>query len=211
MTQIAYEHIIQKIDQGKYESGDKIIIEEIAKELGMSRIPVRESIKQLASEGILTIDSHKSPRLRKVSLKDIEQIYEIRKILEPRSVVKALDNLSPADLQHLEKLVAEMGVCIRERKINNYLNKNREFHFYLYKKSKNPWLLKYIESLLYFTRWVDAATYFKDEIIDVTSHEKILKAIKNKNRESLEKLVAEHIDHGYRITRLYLLKLKALR
>ncbi len=210
MTEIAYEHILEKVHQGRLKPGQKLVIEEITKELDMSRVPIREAIKQLASEGILILDPHRSPRVREISFDDIREIYQVRRFLEPQAAVLAVDNLSPADLEAICRLKAKTEQAVRQRRMEKYIAFNRDFHFFIYNRSGNKWLVQTIESLWFFARWVNVATLFENSVIDsyLQSHERISQALQRRDKENLKTICEGHLDDALRTTLDYLSRME---
>lgn len=195
MTDVAYEHILREVHTGALKPGDKIVIERITRKLNIGRTPVREAVKQLASEGILTLDPYKSPRVREISLDDVRDIYEVRKIIEPRAAVLALDHFSPTDVTSLRRLCDEAHEAVSHGRIEEYITLNKDFHFLIYKRSGNKWLLKYIQLLWYFARWVNVPTLFDQSITQkyLASHAAICEAIERKDAAALEAACVAHL------------------
>ncbi|MBW1711587.1 MAG: GntR family transcriptional regulator [Deltaproteobacteria bacterium] len=202
MTEIAYEHILETVHAGRLKPGDKLVIEEVTKELNMSRVPIREAVKQLASEGILILDHHKSPLVREISLSDVKEIYQVRKLLEPRAAVLALDNFSADDLETVNRLRERTEKAVLKKRMEKYIVLNRDFHFFIYHRSNNKWLVKTIESLWFFARWVNVATLFENNVTDsyLASHEAICEALKQKDKPRLEQVCAGHLEDALEVT-----------
>lgn len=99
--------IRQAIVQGRYGPGERIKISECAEYLGMSAMPVREALRKLEGEGIVSITPNRGATVRPVDRKFIEDIYEVRTTLELMVLDRCADNMTLAKLQHLEKLLAQ--------------------------------------------------------------------------------------------------------
>ncbi len=205
-AQIAYQYILKKIHGGIVKPGERLIIENITKQLDMSRIPVREAFKKLESEGILEDIPNKSARIREISTEDIKDIYEIRKIVEPQAAIMALDHITTSDIKYLEDSVRKMEKSFKQKKIEDYIDLNKDYHFYIYKKSNNKWMPKYIESLWHIGRWVNLVTYFEESVQKdyMDSHRKILKALQKRDKGLLKSSFIEHIDHAQKYIVAYL-------
>jgi DNA-binding GntR family transcriptional regulator len=161
---------------------------------------VREAFKKLESEGILDITPNKSAILKKISSKDIEDIYEIRKVVESYAAVTALSNLSEEDIRFLDGNLERMEISVSGKKMEDYVALNRGFHFFIYEKTGNKWLVKYIESLWYFGRWVNIVTFFHEDIQKnyLRNHKAILHAIQKKDTELLKTAFTDHIEQAKR-------------
>ncbi len=209
-AKIAYEYILKKIHNQRVKPGEKLIIEDVSKEMGISRIPVREAFRKLESEGILENFPNKSSRVKRICMSDIEDLYEIRKIIEPRAAVMALKSFTRQDIEYLETNLKKMEKSLKESNIQAYIDLNKDFHFYIYKKSNNKWLPQTIETLWFFARWVNVATYFEDKVKKeyIYSHSKILDAIRMKDKKNLEKAFTQHLEQSKKDVIRYFLEKK---
>ena len=100
---IAYEFLVDEIRSGRFSGGTHIVAEQVANSLGVSRIPVREAIRQLASEGFMTIRSNRGAVVTPIGREEITELYEMRAVLEAfsaRFVAERIDSqgLSEAEL-----------------------------------------------------------------------------------------------------------------
>ncbi|WP_298397639.1 GntR family transcriptional regulator [Sphingobium sp.] len=102
----AYEAIVQRLRLGKIGRGDRIVDTVIAAELNMSRMPAREALLRLVNEGYL-VGSTRGFRLPELTQADVLEIFEIRKILEPRAAALAAVALTPDQLEQLESAFFE--------------------------------------------------------------------------------------------------------
>src|SRR5690606_29269517 len=101
-------HIKQKILNGELNPGDRIVETKLARELGMSQTPIREAIRRLAGEEILTIIPNKGPVIRTLQAQDIFEIYSYRCAIEGMAIRLAVQNASLNDIKHLEHFYAAM-------------------------------------------------------------------------------------------------------
>jgi DNA-binding GntR family transcriptional regulator len=210
MTEIAYEHVLQKVHTRSLKPGEKVVIEDISKELNMSRIPVREAVKQLGSEGILVLDTYRSPRVRSISREDMRQIYELRQILEPRAAILAMSHFGAEDHAALRELCAQTESAVRERLFEQYIAANRDFHFFIYRRCGNRWLVDYITSLWNFARWINVATLFDQAITRdyVANHGAICRAIADGDARGVESGIVRHLDDALAATLALLARLE---
>lgn len=149
LPDIVVEYIRNKILLGEYKEGDRIPETEVAAALGISRAPVREGIKELASQGLIQIIPRKGSYVVKLSIGDLQEIYKIRLLLE-NSVIESLINESLLDEhdfavldQYIEDMVAISQRDISENEKINLINeKDAEFHHYLWVKSGSQRICK---------------------------------------------------------------------
>ncbi|NLZ51956.1 MAG: GntR family transcriptional regulator, partial [Thermoanaerobacteraceae bacterium] len=97
-----YHHLKNAILDGVYKPGDSLIEMKLAKELGVSRTPIREAIRQLELEGLVTSIPNKGVVVEGVTLQDVEDIYEIRKMIEGLAARWAAEKISDEQLKELK-------------------------------------------------------------------------------------------------------------
>ncbi len=133
---------------GTLKGGDRIIQEDWADKLKVSRMPIREALTQLEAMGMVKMIPHKGAIVNSLTKEDIEEIYSMRMALEGLVVEKALPFLSEEDKGALEKILIEMeNLEINEENNERYIQLNSEYHKLL--RQKSPWvrLKKTVENL----------------------------------------------------------------
>lgn len=112
LRQRVYDDLRQRIRQGEIPGGTKLVDATIAKSLGISRMPVREALLQLAAEGHVQ-STTRGFELRRPDSRDIAEIFEARKLIEPQIAANAARVLSDADLARMRLLVDDARVAVR--------------------------------------------------------------------------------------------------
>ena len=197
------EYIKEEIFMENYTGGDRIPESKIANELSISRAPVREAFKELENMGFVEIVSRKGTFVVDFKENEVQELYEIRVILEEKIFKKLIDNqkLTEEDFKYLEKLIDEMVVIARSDKDENRkvfeVNKvDMKFHRYLWCKSDSKWTVKILTTLynqLQLAMILDAK---KEENLEKASlkHQKILDNLRNNDLEGTRNAVIEHIQ-----------------
>lgn len=145
------------IMDGKLKMGEKLNTEELARQLGVSRMPIREALKSLEKMGLAESVPYVGMRLVSLEQKDILQIYLMRQLLEPLAAEKASERITTDEIRELENIQKEYIQIVKEKEIDAkrlYLQ-NRKFHFAIYSISKMERICSVIESL-----W-DTLSFFK--------------------------------------------------
>jgi len=101
--QEAYSWLKQRIRDGRLAGGTRIKAEDVAEELGMSRMPVREAIRQLSSEGLITLRLNRGAVVTALTSDDMREILEMRAALEGLAARRAVQRAQPADLEELKE------------------------------------------------------------------------------------------------------------
>ncbi|MFM1654689.1 GntR family transcriptional regulator [Brevibacillus sp. B_LB10_24] len=118
----------EAILQREFQPGERLVQEELAEAMGVSRMPIREALRQLEKEGLVTLEPHKGAIVTQVTADDIEEIYYLRSVLEAAVVERFLANLSSEDKQALHQLNKEMETAVRNGNAEQFIAKNAEFH-----------------------------------------------------------------------------------
>lgn len=116
----------------------------LAQELGVSTTPIREALRQLASEGLVDFDSHKGAVVRKIDVDDMREVYILRLLLEPHCMRLAAGQIQPAVLARAEDLHRRM---VSEHDVGAWAEINREFHGTLCDSVRSPRLVGFLQTL----------------------------------------------------------------
>jgi DNA-binding GntR family transcriptional regulator len=118
----------EAILKGEFQPGERLIQEELAEAMGVSRMPVREAIRQLEREGLVTVEAHKGAVVTPLTPEDIEEIYELRAMLEALAIQRSLPHLSMQDQRELRQLAAEMEAAAVTGDVERFVEFNAVFH-----------------------------------------------------------------------------------
>lgn len=190
------------IMDGKLKMGEKLNTEELARQLGVSRMPIREALSGLEKMGLAESVPYVGMKLVSLTQEDVLQIYQMRQALEPLVAEKSCANITQEDLEGLEGIHAEYIRIVKEPVLDAkklYLQ-NRKFHFAIYSISGMDRVCSVIESL-----W-DTLSFFKlmygrdvvknsggvDKII--AEHQSYIDALKAQDSESLRQKLYDNLE-----------------
>lgn len=148
-----FKYLFEKIQNGEVSLEDRFVEWRVAKELNASRTPVREAFQRLEHEGLFERLPQGGMRLKPLTVNAINQIFDLRGLLEPYAVRLACENISPEDILSLKQIKAAALEVIssetfeKEYKIKNLLRLNTDFHDIIYLSTKNPYLIQIINNL----------------------------------------------------------------
>ena len=193
-----YEKLKQAIIRGDLAPGSRVVESQVATAMDISRTPVREAIHKLEREGLLK--RFPTGRLFVVGMTraEIEETFGIRSVLESYAARLAVKRHKEHELRGLEDKIAEYQVCLDKGDMEALLRINTEFHDLLYTLSRSPKLINMINDLreaIYRVRQV----ILKNEEWARTSnddHRLIVKFIRKRDSEAVERLVREHMRKG---------------
>jgi DNA-binding GntR family transcriptional regulator len=194
LAALVARHLREAIMEGSLRPGDRIRQESVARELGTSRIPVREALQQLQSEGLVTLTSHVGARVAKLDLAELDEIYLIRERLEPLAIAQSTPHFVQERQQDLRRLIEDMEVADGEVP-TSWVETDREFHLLTYSAAPLPRLLRLIEELWNSTQQYRRAYTRLPATVQLAQaeHRLLLESIQRRDPEDAERLSLMHI------------------
>lgn len=128
---------------GRLAPGSRVRQEELAEEFGISRIPVREALRRLESEGLVILVPNSGAWISRLDLDECIEIYKIRERLEPLALTESSASLDPAAIARLEELAGSIEAAADPE---DFLRLDREFHLLSYEGARMPQLLQMIRT-----------------------------------------------------------------
>ena len=138
------EYIQQQIATGRFQAGDRVVETQLAKELHVSQAPVREAILELAAMGLLEERPYSGSFVRKLTLEDIEDIYNTRAFFDVYAARQAARRITAEQLAEMEALLREMDAAENAR---DFVEKDIAFHALVVDAAGSPALKRMWESL----------------------------------------------------------------
>ena len=202
LSNLVTRYIKDGIFEGKYTSNDQIKENCLAQELGISRAPVREAMKQLEREGVLYFIPNKGSFLVEITKKDRAEIFQIRVSLES-DIIRILieeNRLTTKDFKKLEKMFLEMSRVARSdkeyiRKVIEIIKIDFEFHKYLWRKSESKHRCSILETLVFQLKMamIHDTQLSNDLEESVLQHLDIIEALKSRNIDLAIMQLKNHI------------------
>lgn len=196
----------RSILEGELRPGTQILQDRIAEQLGVSRVPVREALKMLEGEGVVSYAPHRGYFVTELDEAALMEVYEIRDLLEREAVGRALPFLGEDDYERLEQAVIDMEAAEDALDVLGLTAANRRFHFALIDPCGMPRLIRMLRQLWDAAdpyRWV----YFGDEgrrAIVRREHRAILRAVRLSDNDEVMRQLKEHRRHAVESLRLLL-------
>jgi DNA-binding GntR family transcriptional regulator len=192
IQQAVADAVRTRIIRGELPAGERIDQDALAAEFSVSRMPVREALRQLGAEGFVTIVPHRGAIVTALSPSEVEEIYEIRAALEGVAARHASQELTDADLAGLRSILAQMR---NQQDIDRWVALNADFHDMINRASQRPRLLELIQRFreqsqpyirLYVQRLHKSAQARKE-------HKAIVDALAARDPDSAEAAVRAHL------------------
>ena len=138
----------RRILSGAVAAGEALRQDALAREFGISRIPLREAFHQLAAEGLVTLHPHRGAVVTELSAADIAELFDLRAMLEPDLIRRAVPRLTATDFERAETILADYAVAIGRGDLEAYGELNREYHLSFYRASGRSQTLELVRVLL---------------------------------------------------------------
>ena len=188
---------------GEYGPDERLIEEQLAERLGVSRTPVRQALTMLEAEGLVEITPNRGATVCSFSIEDVWDIYDLRAVLEGHAARRAAGRIERRELKRLQELAVEMeGLPGRfddhEEEIRALVALNQEFHGTIVQASRN----RRLEHLI--NRTVEIPLMFKaffwytphERTISNHFHRQILKSLERGDADRAEIIMREHVYEG---------------
>jgi DNA-binding GntR family transcriptional regulator len=207
LEEYAYRKIIRMIIDNRYNPGDFLLETELSEELGYSRTPVRQALSRLMTEGFLEKKKKKGYFIPVPTPEDAKNVFFTREIIEGKTAAAAALNASDWEILELKELLKGQGNTIENTEKENYSLINEKFHLGIAKMSKNPYLERYCRHIfwrsnvyIFFFDKYYANKMLKNEVHETPNqHLNILNAIEQKDSESAEFYMKQHIRNSYQM------------
>lgn len=195
------EHIRDAIISGSLKAGSRVSEPELAERYGISRTPIREAFRQLESEGYLTVIPRKGAVVSECNLKEVEDFYAIKSILEGYAARRACERLTEKDIERLRSINSRLAELAERNDIKMFFKVHGDFHALFINAADNEKLKEMIYSLV--TRF-QRLRYMSLSLpgrmkVSVQEHEKIIDAFQRRDAEAAEKLVQKNAEYGGRV------------
>jgi DNA-binding GntR family transcriptional regulator len=201
LQDIVSERLRQAIVNGEYRPGEWLRQKRIAEELGVSQMPVREALKELAADGLIEHVPYRGMRVIRFSAEDVADLYANRSCLEGIAARAAAEEISPEEFEELRSLWSQMHDAMDPAQIAEYRRLNRRFHQIVYRASRHDYLIRTLNQLwaafpmLLLSNFPQTAARAlpQREDTDQAEHQAIIVALENGDGETAEQLMRQHI------------------
>lgn len=176
-----------------------MVEQKIVEETKISRSPIRESIRQLESEGLVTVHPRGGVRVYRPTHDDFKHLYECRISIEPTASYYAAHRINELQRERLDQIMHNMKIAIELNDTGSLKKYSREFHDTIVEFSGNPYLKKFMKQLRSFVLFYQNAIFksYDRLVVGSVEHEDIWQAIRNGDGESANWLMQDHLEKDY--------------
>jgi DNA-binding GntR family transcriptional regulator len=195
LNDIIYEHLKERILKGEILPGERLQEDNLAKDSGSSRTPFRDALRRLEQENIIEKLHYGGYQVKELTLKDIEELFGIRSVLEGYAASLATRRIKKSDIKKMEAILKKSRSASEKEDYESFVKLNTEFHEFLYAASKSEHLLGILRNLReYFFRYRRVILRTRNNLEDsIRDHEMMIQKMNEGDYQTVERLVKEHI------------------
>jgi DNA-binding GntR family transcriptional regulator len=200
MGTVVYESVRDAIIEGRYGADEKLVQEQVAGDLGVSRTPVRDALNRLAQEGLVTWRPGSGYLVNDLTDQDITEVFEVRRNLEVLALEKSCGRLSRVQASRINTIIEEMAAADPTDAAAQF-DLNRRFHQAMIEPAGNQLLLTMLDQLWDHpvSRRITRSYIHDEENVGrmIEEHRQILQACLDDDVQRLTTLSAKHMTEGY--------------
>lgn len=197
LRDVVFNTLRKAIITGHFKPGERLLEVHLAAQLGVSRTPIREAIRKLELEGLVTMGRHRGAVVAEMTIKNMRDVLEVRRTLDMLSVELACERIKDDEMEKLEDARDAFVAALKTGDTAMMAAADVSFHDIIVEATGNLRLKQLLNNLaeqMYRYRFI----YLQDDIrhdMLVTEHEAIYEAIKAKNNEAAAAAAKAHIDN----------------
>jgi len=192
-AEIVYMVLYERIREGVLRPGDRLIEHQLANELGVSKTPVREALRKLNEQGLVTLESYKGAYVTQFSVDDLVKIMEIRAVLEGLAARKAAETITVEELEKLDALVKRFEEVGKKGTPQEWIAINSQFHLIIATVCRNEALKELLSELQRKIVLSSTLGIGDDYYKSVKEHKDIVDALRAHDPEEAEHFARQHV------------------
>ena len=198
LVEQVYNAILQEIALGHFRDDERIIQEQIAQELGVSRQPVQQALVLLKNQGVLRGAPGRGLQVAPMDPEFVRQMYDIRAVMEGLAFRKAAENFKPSAKAQGEQLLAKGREAVASDSVRDLINADMAFHSFIYELSNNALIGPAME-----TQWINTQRVMGSVLLSADKprdiwdeHEKMFQLVASGKAEEVEAMARQHIKQA---------------
>lgn len=195
-----YQRLKNAIIKGYIKQGTKLVETSLAKQMNVSRTPIRGAIRRLTYDGFAVYEANKGACVIKPTLKEIKETFFVRQQLEKTAARLATENITKEQIEELQNFCSEEIRTFENHDIEEFHRINDAIHLLIAKASGNSVLVRYIEELLNRTKiYLILYDPFQTTPLNpsIKEHNNVLEALKDKDSDAAEQAMELHLVSAY--------------
>lgn len=145
LRELVYQELKHKILTGEIASQTRLMEIDLAEKMNVSRTPIREAIRELAADGLVTIEPRRGAYVSKISIKDLIDVFEVREDLEGLAAYLAAERINDEEKLALNKLTRQYEIAVQKSATQEIVEFDERFHSFIVKCSGNDTLAQMVD------------------------------------------------------------------
>jgi DNA-binding GntR family transcriptional regulator len=196
--ELTYQAIRAAIVARRLKPGTRLVVDDLAEELSVSRTPVKEALGKLEREGLVVMHPHRGARVATITMRDIEEIYALREVVEGLAARLAAQAIDQGDIARLRSLIEEGQEALAAQDYHTYADVDLRFHGLIRRASGNQRLQRIMESLdgqIHILITTSAAVPGRGTA-SVDEHRRVVEALEAGDPRAAEEAMRAHVAHA---------------
>jgi DNA-binding GntR family transcriptional regulator len=192
------ERLRQRIFAHELTPGTWIDEQKLAEQYGISRTPLREALKVLASEGLVELKPRRGCYVTEISRRDLDDIFPLIALLEGRTAADAVRRAKQSDIRELREMHEQLESAARDGRIGDFFEANQSFHRRLQELADNRWMLSVIQDLRKVLKLSRLHSLSLEGRLQqsLDEHRGIMSAIEAGDASAVERAMHDHLLSG---------------
>jgi DNA-binding GntR family transcriptional regulator len=191
LTELTYRSIKESLLNGRFGELARLTEDSLAKQLGISKSPVREALNRLEAEGLIRIESRRGASVRRFSAKEVRDLYDLRAALEVHSIDAA--TITPKFLRDLGASIGRTKKFLKSGDKLAHIEEDMKFHGMITAASGNVELCRVLENVQQKTLLCRSKSYELSSSTSPVAHRRIYEALKKGDKREAQVAMQEHI------------------
>ncbi len=200
LREVVVENIRQAIISGQFPAGMRLMELQLAEEMGVSRTPVREAIRKMELEGLVVMIPRRGAYVANISIKDINEVYEVRTALDVLAAGLAAEKITDEEVAEMRRLIEVDRPLVAEKNYPKIIENDTAFHDIIYRASGNRRCMTIINNLREQITAIRGSSMPYPGRLEVMleEHTAIVDAIAKHNAKKAQEAVRVHMENAER-------------
>ena len=193
-NEVAYDLLHQAIIRGDFKPGERLVIDEIASQFGVSSIPIREALRQLEADGFVEIAPYLGATVTEICADSVFEIFALLETMEAISARSACQSMSDEDIDKLDELVRQMDNCMNDP--DEWSKLNKAFHLQIDEYAQTMLIQNMMRKVL--DHWDRLRVRYMKDVLGLrveraqAEHRQIMDAFRKRDVDEVERLLRAH-------------------
>lgn len=195
LRDVVFTTLRRAIITGEFAPGERLMEVSLARRLGVSRTPVREAIRKLELEGLVTMIPRKGAQVARITEKSLRDVIEVRSVLEEFAAALACERIDELNMREMKEIHRQFVDAVESDDMMKMVDNDEKFHDAIFRAAKNDRLLTIIANLReqFYRYRMEYIRDIKNHSILIKEHEQLMHAIFHHNKDAARDIMKTHL------------------